>query len=128
MGFCKSDQTDQALGFLDGDENEAFPVFVDSAESCSFDTSQLTSTLSRRGGTSDQCQNPNDSGFLNVPIINSTVAPFIDIETMELKSICPSRYKTPCSIAVCSSGRTGDILVYPPDLLDFDLIWAQKSK
>lgn len=119
---------DPSLAFMNDDPNDSLSIFADSNDSCHVETSRLTHILSRRGAPSE-CQDPDtgNSG-LNAPTIDPKVAPFVDIQTMELKTICPSRYKNPYSIAVCSSGNRGDILVYPPDLLDFDLFWAQKSK
>lgn len=122
-----SDPTDPTLLFLNDDPNDIFPMVADSNESCHLETSQLADTLSRRGAPI-QCINP-DSGNsgLNAPTIDPKVAPFVDIQTMELKTICPSGYKRPYSIAVCSSGKNGDIVLYPPNVKDFDLFWAQKS-
>ena len=122
------DPTDPTLAFLNDDQKDSLSIFADSNDSCDFETSQLADTLSRRGARSE-CQNPDtgNSG-LNVPTINPKVAPFVDIQTMELKTTCPSQDKTPYSVAVCSSGITGDIVAYPPNLSDFDLFWAQKGK
>lgn len=122
------DSTDPTLAFLSDDQNGSLSIFADTNDSCHFETSQLADTLSRRGAPS-QCQDPDtgNSG-LNVPTIDPKVAPFADIQTMELKTICPSRYKNPYIVAVCSSGLSGDIVAYPSNLLDFDLFWAQKSK
>lgn len=118
------------LAFLDenDDQNDDFSLFADSHESCSLETSQLTSTLSRRGGGARQCDTPQRNSGLNAPTIDPKVAPFIDLQTMELRAICPSQYKSPYSIAVCSSGVIGDIVAYPPDAINFDLYWAQISE
>ena len=130
-GSLQTDPTDlifpPTLAFLDSDdETNAFSNFADSNEVCPFETSQLTSIISRRGGV-DACDNSEGSSSLNAPTIDPKVAPFVDIGTMELKTICPRQDKSPYSIAVCSSGIKWDIIIYPPDV-DFDLLWAQKSK
>lgn len=97
------------MAFLDDDENDASSMFADSSKSCSVENNQLTSTLSRRGGVRNQCDTPKETSDVSAPTINSKIAPYIDIQTMELNAICPSQYKTPYSIAVCSSGRLGTL-------------------
>lgn len=120
--------TDSTLAFLNDDQDESSLIFADSNESCPFETSHLTGTISRRAGP-NECTNPDsDDSGLNAPNINPKIAPFIDIQTMELKTICPGESKNLYAIAVCSSGRTGDVVLYPPNISDFDLFWAQKSE
>lgn len=104
-GTLQTDLTDPTVAFLDDHENNAFSMLAEPNERCSFETSQLTSTWSRRGGVLSQCDNPKGDSGVNVPTIRPKIAPFIDIQTMEPKTICPSQHKTPYSIAVCSSGR-----------------------
>ena len=127
-GTLQTGSTDSTMAFLDDDENDASSLFAGSNERCSLETSQLSSTLRRRGAVPSQCDVPKGESDLNAPTINSKIAPFIDIQTMELKAICPSQYKTPYSIAVCSSGDIGDIVAYPPDIINFGLFWAQQSE
>ena len=120
--------TDSTLAFLNVDQNESSSIFADSNDSCPFETTWLTGTFSRRAGP-NECTDPDsgDSG-LTLPSINPKIAPFIDIQTMELKTICPGESKSLYDIAVCSSGRKGDVVLYPPNISDFDLFWAQKSE
>lgn len=119
--------TDPSFLFPNDNENGPLSIFANSNGGCPSETSQLTSPLSRRGGAVDACENPGGNSGLNAPSINPKVAPFIDIETMEVKSICPSRNKSPYSVPVCSSGIKGDIVTDPPDA-NFYLFRAQRSK
>lgn len=116
----------------------SLPMFADGTEAgCSSETGQLTNTnaLSRRGAVNNVCDNPNQDGSssssgssaLNAPSsINPKVLPYIDVGTMELKMICPRTDAIPFSLAVCSSGVRGDIIMRPPKT-SYELNWAQKS-
>lgn len=126
-GSLGSDLIDPTFGTLnDEDDGAPVPIFADSNEICSFDTSQLIGSLSRRG-VANNCDNSEGSNVLKAPTISPKVAPFIDLKTMELKKICPGRLRWPYTVAVCSSGSRGDIIMYPQDAT-FDLFWAQQSK
>lgn len=148
-------QTDQYLaeqtsifGFLNDDTNvengdAALSIFANSNENeagCSFGSIQLTDSiaLSRRGAVNAGCVNPDagsggssssssSTGLITPTSIDPKVAPFLDVGTMELKRICPRTDLIPFSLAVCSSGVQGDIVIRPPKL-SYELNWAQKSK
>lgn len=120
----------------DNDEDNGTPsIFADSNQGCSsMTTSQLLfRRLSARGAGADAgaaaCDNPEgnrESSGLFAPTINPKVAPWVDIETMELKQICPSQLPGIYSVAVCSSGVHGDVMLWKDDA-NFDLFWALKS-
>lgn len=121
------------LSFLNDDANNdeiaggTLPVFADGAgASCS-------NGLSRRGAGNNACDNldqddsRSSSSGLNPASIDPKVAPYIDLQTMQLKRICARTPEIPYSIPVCSSGTTGEIVMHPPKIT-FELLWAEKSK
>ena len=137
--YSSTDQTSTFALLNDGARDDelaggTLPMFAEGTEAgCSSETGQLTSTnaLGRRGAV---CGNPNQDGAsssssgLNAPSsIDPKVAPFIDVGTMQLKQICPRTDAIPYSLAVCSSGIKGDIILRPPKT-SYELHWAQKSK
>lgn len=107
------------------DNNDSPSIFADSTGGCSQETSQLTNKLRSRGAV-NACEDPQGSGLYG-PSINPKVAPFINIETMEMQKICPGQLTSLYDIAVCSSGVNGDILLWHGDS-SFDLLWAERSK
>lgn len=108
-----------------GDESPL--IFANSNDACHL--SRL-----RTRGEATSCVNPEDSsGGTNsnsgpdTPPIDPKLLQYIDVESMELKEICPSQPHIPYSIAVCSSPDKEDIQRYPLQQT-WVLTHAQRSK
>lgn len=132
-GSLQADPFESSMIALDNADNGIPSIYADSDQGCSTTTGQLSRRLRARGGAAGACDVPegsrdniDPSSGLLAPSISPKVAPFIDIETMELQQIC-RQYTTVYTVAVCSSGLNGDVVLYQSDD-NFDLYWAQKSK
>lgn len=137
-----SGSTTDLLFSAEPDNYDASSILAESSQGdCSFSTSLLPDVLKARSRRGVTCQNPDSSGDDTVPgssssgdgaalNVHPSVLPYINLETMELKEICPAESLTnQYYISVCSNPDKECTKQYPLDApTHWQLMEAQLSK
>lgn len=131
---------------IDGDNDSESSIFAEASnEHCSFETGLLSPGLEARDdGGATRCDNPAAAGSIDSitpngeePLsgaasmgikVDSRVAPYVNLETMRLKQICPPTPNDARKILpICSSPFRKDTRWYPLDG-SYDLSMCTPSK